>query len=228
RLRADFVLGERFLVRVHAHAATVDRRHRERGEFEVDLLDARPGHDVHAQAGAHRRVFLVAHEVGEAIIDVVHRHDRGRGARAVDLVGAEYLGRTFPDRVDEWRVARGDRARERDDRDLLRAEARRTGFAQHGFEVEAQVLRIVGNLCGDLFDAHGFLLGRPAARAVGVNPIRPEPCDAVSRMAWDANRRTVGGRLGAMGERWAADTGIRRPERHRGEGGAMPSELWGL
>jgi hypothetical protein len=53
------VLAQHLLVRVHAGAAAVDRRHRQRAQLEAGLVDAGIAHHVHAQAGAQRLVFLV-------------------------------------------------------------------------------------------------------------------------------------------------------------------------
>jgi hypothetical protein len=74
-LRTDTVLPQRFLVRIQARAAAVDRRHRERRGFEGDLLDAGVGHHVHAQARAQDLVFLVRDQVGETVVDVGHGVD---------------------------------------------------------------------------------------------------------------------------------------------------------
>ena len=52
-------------------------------------------------------------------------------------------------------VARGDRAGERDDGDLLGGETRRTGFAQHRIEVEAQILGVVGKRALIFRDSYG-------------------------------------------------------------------------
>jgi hypothetical protein len=139
------VLLQRLLVRGHAHAAAVDRGNRERGQLEIDLVAAGIGHRVHAQTGAQRGVFLVADEVGETVVDVVHRHDRGGRARCVELGRAQRRRELRDDRLRQRFVARGDRAGNRDDGDLLRIQALRAGLAQHGIQVQAQVARVIGN-----------------------------------------------------------------------------------
>ena len=45
----DAVLHDFLLVALDAHAAAVDGRDGERPQLEIDLVDARLGHDVHAQ-----------------------------------------------------------------------------------------------------------------------------------------------------------------------------------
>ncbi len=85
---ADIVLGEHLVVRIDAHAAAVDRRNRQAEQLEIGLVDARRADDVHAQLGRHRLVVGARGHVGEAIIDVVHRHHRGGGLGGIHRFGA--------------------------------------------------------------------------------------------------------------------------------------------
>jgi hypothetical protein len=84
---AQAAMQHDLLMRLHAHAAAIDGRDGERPQLEIHLVDAGLGHDVHAQLGRHGWV-VAADQVGEAVIDVVHAHDRGRG-----LGGGQRLGR---------------------------------------------------------------------------------------------------------------------------------------
>ena len=76
------------LMRLDAAAATVDRGNRERPQLEIELLDTGIGDDVHAQPRRHRLEVRMLRQVGEAVIDVVHRHDRGSRPRGgLRLIG---------------------------------------------------------------------------------------------------------------------------------------------
>src|SRR5690606_21829278 len=90
------------LVAVHAGAAAVDRGGDERVKLEVLCRHARATDDVHAQPGRHRPELGIADEVGEAVIDVVHAHDRCGRPRGFDRRVIRTLCLRFgDDRVDE-------------------------------------------------------------------------------------------------------------------------------
>jgi hypothetical protein len=120
-LRTDTVLPQRFLVRIQARAAAVDRRHRERRGFEGDLLDAGVGHHVHAQARAQGLVFLVRDQMGETLVNIGHADDCGRRVHAAELDRVELFGGECFDRARERNTARGDRRSQRDSADLSRS-----------------------------------------------------------------------------------------------------------
>jgi Amidase len=81
------VLQQHLLVRFHAHATAVDGGNRQRPQLEIHLLDPGLRHDVHAQLGGHIGV-IANHEMGEAVIDVVHAHDAGGRLGGGERVGA--------------------------------------------------------------------------------------------------------------------------------------------
>src|SRR5216684_6005863 len=86
-IRGEPAVRHRLLVGAHAHLAAVDRAHREGHQLEVGL----------------------AHHVAEAVVHVVHGHDRGGGLGVLHHRGARGGGRRGQDRVAQTPVARGDR-----------------------------------------------------------------------------------------------------------------------
>src|SRR6185437_10738129 len=125
--------------------------------IEIDLVAAGIGHCVHAQAGAQGSVLVVFDEVQEAVIDVGHAHQRGGGARAIEFLLLGMLRGELRDRFGQRRVARCNRGRQRDQRDLLLRKSRRAALAQRRFEVEAKILGIVGQAGLDAVKTHDVL-----------------------------------------------------------------------
>src|SRR5665213_386486 len=81
RLALQPAFGEVMLMRLHAHAAAIDRRDGERPQLEIDAVHAGIGDRLHAQPRRQAAILLVADEMGEAVVDVVHPHQRRRRAR---------------------------------------------------------------------------------------------------------------------------------------------------
>src|SRR6185437_11104418 len=126
--------------------------------IEIDLVAAGIGHCVHAQAGAQGSVLVVFDEVQEAVIDVGHAHQRGGGARAIEFLLLGMLRGELRDRFGQRRVARCNRGRQRDQRDLLLRKSRRATLAQHRLEVEAKVLGVVRQAGLDAVQTHDDVL----------------------------------------------------------------------
>jgi hypothetical protein len=97
-------------------------------------------------------------QVGRAIVDVVHRHDRRGGLRALDLLGRELFGRELLKGRYQRRMARSDRRCESDRTHLLAVDARGAGFAQHRIKVQLEVLGIVGKGVAQVGQVHEALL----------------------------------------------------------------------
>ncbi len=94
-----------FFVCSDAHAATVDRRNRQRPQLEVFLRSAGHADHVHAQLGGQAHILVVFREVQEAVVDVVHAHDRGRRLGGGEIRRRQLVAEFGVDRCDDFRVA---------------------------------------------------------------------------------------------------------------------------
>ena len=148
-------LAQDFFMAVDADAAAIDRRHRQAPELEVHLVHARLADHVHAQPRRRGLVVRRRRQMGEAVIDVVHRHDGGRGLGGVKRLGRKLRRKACHHRFGGRRIARGQRAGDEGAGALLLGEHR---LGRQGREVQLQVLGIVGQRVFQGFDAHGFVL----------------------------------------------------------------------
>ena len=141
------VLQQR-IVGLHAEVALADDRRGERVHLELALVDATVRRiRAHPQLGALRlQVGIVGH-LDIRIPGVVHPHQRGRRQHGVRLFGRQDAG--FADRLDEHRALRRDGRRQRDAHRVGAFERRARDRA---VEVQANVLRVVGNTCLNRID----------------------------------------------------------------------------
>ena len=149
-----------FSCAAHARPATIDRGDCQRIQLEVGLVDAGIADDIHPQLGRQLAVLGVLDEMHEAVVDVVHAHDRGRGARSGDVLGVERLPRERLDLADENGIAGGDCRRERNASDLSLVESRRALAGEHRRQIQAQILGVLGNQILDVRQIHVVHLQR--------------------------------------------------------------------
>ncbi|MCU0675990.1 MAG: hypothetical protein MUE69_24755 [Myxococcota bacterium] len=140
----------------HAGFAAVDGADREAEELEGDLVARGLGDAVHAQARGELVVgfdLAAFDEVSEAVVDVVHAHERGGGLRVVGGGLADLAGGVGHHGVGEHVLTDRVGARERDAPAHVLVEL---GVREHGLEVELEVLGGLGELLAERVDVlHG-------------------------------------------------------------------------
>src|SRR6202008_1594232 len=114
--------------------------------------------------GGQRRIFLVRGKVREAVIDVVHRHYRGRGARGSGGFRRKLAFDFRFGRVDERLVASAVGGREQQTVFALIAER---GVVEQRADVEADILGEIGKRFRELLERHWcspWKMGKKRAR----------------------------------------------------------------
>ena len=183
------MLAQQLFVRLDAETATVHRRHRDRVELEVELVDARVGDDVHAQPRRQGLVLGIADQVQEAVVHIVHPHDRrGRlGAVHTRIVELGAGGRL--DGTGESGLPDGDGASERRAPELPGREPRRALRGQHRTEVQLQVPRVVRQMIADLLEGHGQATFRVSSPFCQLQGQSSSVCNASSTRSTSCGER---------------------------------------
>ncbi len=122
---------------VDAHAAAIDGRHGQRPQFKINLVNAGIADDIHAQPGWHGAVILVGCQMHEAIIDIVHAHDRCGCLCSLNDGGVNLPGSFGNKCLAHIGIARSDAAGDKQAIFLLR---RQCLVACHGRKIETDIL----------------------------------------------------------------------------------------
>src|SRR5690625_5001031 len=142
------------LVRIEAHATAVDRGNRQGPELEVELVSTGVADDVHAEPRRQLAVFLVREQVHRAVVDVVHRHDRGGRLGGILLIVRQLSGSVLGDRLDHLSVAGRQSGSKRGAPNLRFGQRRRLEDVR---EIELDVLGIGRHPGPQSVDTHDLL-----------------------------------------------------------------------
>ena len=119
--------------------ATVDGRHGESHELEINLVDTGLVDDVHPQTHADLGI-VGAEERLRAVCDIVHGHNRCCAIGGVDILIGKVLRCFLSDLRDDGVIPRCCSSREERAPELL---LRQLGRAREGVQVQFEVFRVL-------------------------------------------------------------------------------------
>src|SRR5258708_2637816 len=136
-------------MRADAHLAAVDGAYGEAEELEIGFVRGRFGDALHPQARRLLVVRRLADHVAEAVVDIVHGHERCGGERIVDDGVAGFVAGISEHGVEQLTVASGGRRSDRHPPPLRRRE--RAGL-QHALQIELGIARVLRHTRAQRFD----------------------------------------------------------------------------